>query len=226
MMNPATSDRSPASSSSTDPKRLANTPPLSMSATITTGISAARASPRFGRSPSRRLISARLPAPSHTTTSKRARRSSKASRTMPARRGRRFMYSSASDSPTARPITMTCARWSSTGLSNTGFIADSGATLAAAACAAWARAISPPSSVTKELRDMFCALNGATLTPRRTSHRHRPCTTTLFPTSDPVPATRIPPLILATRARATRPTRTTVGRSTRRAAVWPRARRR
>ena len=60
---------------------------------------------------------------------------------------------------------------------------------AAAACIAWARPISAPSSVTKEFSDMFCALNGATFTPCRASHRHSPATSTLLPASEPVPAT-------------------------------------
>src|SRR5579864_9351921 len=64
---------------------------------------------------------------------------------------------------------------------------------AAAACIAWARPISAPSAVTKEFSDMFCALNGATATPCRASHRHSPATSTLLPASDPVPATRSAP---------------------------------
>src|SRR6202011_3936578 len=48
---------------------------------------------------------------------------------------------------------------------------------------------SAPSSVTKEFSDMFCALNGATFTPCRASHRHNPATSTLLPASEPVPAT-------------------------------------
>ena len=60
---------------------------------------------------------------------------------------------------------------------------------AAAACMACARPISAPSSVTKEFSDMFCALNGATFTPCRASHRHSPATSTLLPASEPVPAT-------------------------------------
>ena len=69
---------SSGSSSASVPYSDANTPPRSMSPTSSTGRSAARARPRFARSPSRRLISAGLPAPSHTTTSKRARSSASA----------------------------------------------------------------------------------------------------------------------------------------------------
>src|SRR5215468_5422003 len=60
---------------------------------------------------------------------------------------------------------------------------------AAAACIAWARPISAPSRVTNEFSDMFCALNGATFTSCRASHRHNPATSTLLPASEPVPAT-------------------------------------
>src|SRR5579885_722434 len=63
----------------------------------------------------------------------------------------------------------------------------------AAACIAWARPISPPSGVTTELLDMFCALNGATDTPRRASHRQIPATSTLLPESEVVPATSSAP---------------------------------
>ena len=78
------------------------------------------------------------------------------------------------------------------GLSSTGFIAASGSMPAAAACMAWARPISAPSRVTTEFSDMFCALNGATLTPRRASQRQIPAVTTLLPASDVVPATSSP----------------------------------
>ena len=57
---------------------------------------------------------------------------------------------------------------------------------------AWARPISAPSLVTTEFSDMFCALNGATLTPRRASQRQIPAVTALLPASDAVPATSNP----------------------------------
>ena len=41
---------------------------------------------------------------------------------------------------------------------------------------------------------MFCALNGATLTPRRASSRQRPVVTWLLPASLVVPHTISPPL--------------------------------
>ena len=68
---------------------------------------------------------------------------------------------------------------------------------AAAACMTCARPISAPSAVTKEFSDMFCALNGATFTPCRASHRHSPATSTLLPASDPVPATSSVPFTAA-----------------------------
>src|SRR5674476_667270 len=43
-----------------------------------------------------------------------------------------------------------------------------------------------------ELLDMFCALNGATETPWRASHRQSPAVTRLLPASEVVPATSSP----------------------------------
>src|SRR3979411_67393 len=48
--------------------------------------------------------------------------------------------------------------------------------------------------VTAELLDMFCALNGATLTPLRARSRHNPATTIDLPASELVPATSSAPL--------------------------------
>ena len=78
MTKPATCAWSSASSSASVPKSEAKTPPRSMSPTTSTGRPASRARPMFVRSAWRRLISAGLPAPSQTTTSKRARRSASA----------------------------------------------------------------------------------------------------------------------------------------------------
>ncbi len=64
-----------------------------------------------------------------------------------------------------------------------------GDTRAASAWTIWARPISPPSGVTPELLDMFCALNGATLLPILAKMRHRAAVVMLFPTSDAVPRT-------------------------------------
>src|SRR3954464_3683279 len=76
-------------------------------------------------------------------------------------------------------------------------MAASGSTRAAAACITWARPISAPSAVTIELLLMFCALNGATDTPWRASHRQMPAVTTDLPASDVVPATSSAPLMPA-----------------------------
>ncbi len=77
---PATCRWSSADSSASVPYIAANTPPRSMSPTTTTGRPAAVARPMLAMSRSRRLISAGEPAPSQTTTSKRARRSARHSR--------------------------------------------------------------------------------------------------------------------------------------------------
>src|SRR5690349_769076 len=82
---------------------------------------------------------------------------------------------------------MICAPVSVSGFSSTGFMCTLGGSLAALACTAWARPISPPSAATAALFDMFCGLNGATLRPRRTSARHSPATMTDLPTWLPVP---------------------------------------
>src|SRR5665647_1203149 len=71
-------------------------------------------------------------------------------------------------------------------------MAASGTTPHASAWTHWARPISDPSAQTIELLDMFCALKGATDTPRRASHRHSPAVTRLLPASDVVPATSSP----------------------------------
>lgn len=47
--------------------------------------------------------------------------------------------------------------------------------------------ISPPSTVTVALFDIFCGLNGATFRPRRTAALHRPATSIDLPTFEPVP---------------------------------------
>src|SRR5579875_3896129 len=86
------------------------------------------------------------------------------------------------------------------GLSRIGLNRTLGSRPAARAWIAWARPISPPSTVTAELLDMFCALNGATLTPRRASSRHNPATTTDLPASEVVPATSSAPVTLVRRA--------------------------
>ena len=47
------------------------------------------------------------------------------------------------------------------------------------------------------LFDMFCALNGATRTPRLANARHSAVVTIVFPASDVVPAMRRAPVIRA-----------------------------
>ena len=73
------------------------------------------------------------------------------------------------------------------GFSRTGFMCTLGGVRAAHACSAWARPISPPSPVTAALLDMFCGLNGRTLSPRLVKARAKPATISDLPTSDPVP---------------------------------------
>src|SRR6516164_7091714 len=85
------------------------------------------------------------------------------------------------------PWTTTCAPISLCGLSRTGFMCTLGGTPDARACRAWARPISPPSSVTAALFDMFCGLNGRTRSPRSAKARARPATMSDLPTSEPVP---------------------------------------
>ena len=87
----------------------------------------------------------------------------------------------------ALPWMITCAPRSLVGLSSTGFRSVCAAIPAATACNAWARPISPPSTVTALLSAMFCGLNGATRTPARRASRQRPATSVLLPASDVVP---------------------------------------
>ena len=64
---------------------------------------------------------------------------------------------------------------------------STGSTPQARACNACARPISPPSAVTAALFDMFCGLNGRTLSPRRVKARASPASSSDLPTSEPVP---------------------------------------
>ena len=98
-------------------------------------------------------------------------------------------------------MTITWLWRSPDGLIRIGFIAASGSMPAAAACTACARPISLPSRATTEFSAMFCALNGATLTPRRCSQRQMPAVTTDLPASECVPQTRIAPFIARPSAR-------------------------
>ena len=140
------------------------------------------------------MTSAGLPAPSHTTTSKRPASSSYAAWAASASPPRPPANSVAPRRPAGRPRTTTWLTRSLPGLSSTGFIADSGSARAANACTHCARPISAPSAVTIELFDMFCALNGATDSPRRAKARHSAVVTTVLPASEVVPATRRLPM--------------------------------
>ncbi len=71
-------------------------------------------------------------------------------------------YARAVMSPRTLPLTMTWDPVSPVGLSKMGFMRTEGLMPAASACMTWARPISSPSSVIKELRAMFWDLKGAT----------------------------------------------------------------
>src|SRR6202021_2054760 len=176
------------------PKRGAGSPPRSMSPTMTTGRFAARARPMFTKSVARKLISAGEPAPSQITTSNSVRNCANSSCTTAESLLRSDQYSAAVATPATCPLITSCEVMSLPGLSRIGLNRTRGAKPAARACIAWARPISPSSTVTAELFDMFCALNGATRIPLRTSNRHSPATTIDLPASDVVPATSSAPL--------------------------------
>src|SRR3954470_15002161 len=82
---------------------------------------------------------------------------------------------------------MTWAPVSASGLSSTGFMSVCGACPDASACKACARPISPQSTVTAALFDMFWGLKGATRSPRIRAARQRPATRSDLPTFDPAP---------------------------------------
>jgi hypothetical protein len=73
------------------------------------------------------------------------------------------------------------------GFKSTGFMRTSGSIRQAWACRTWARPISPPLLVTKELSDMFWALNGATQSPSCRKIRHRAAVRTDLPALDERP---------------------------------------
>ena len=99
------------------------------------------------------------------------------------------VFRSTDDGTTWAPI-------SDCGFSSTGFMCTLGRNLAARACVAWARPISPPSTVTAALFDMFCGLNGATPILRRRKTRPKPATSVLLPASDVVPCTISVPVFM------------------------------
>ena len=76
------------------------------------------------------------------------------------------MYSAALAMANTLPCTTTCEPVMLCGFNSTGFMCTLGGTRAARACSACARPISPPSTATAALFDMFCGLNGRTFSPR------------------------------------------------------------
>src|SRR5882672_1871733 len=88
-------------------------------------------------------------------------------------------------------MSTTWLRASASGLRRTGFIRASGGTPAASACRTCARPISDPSAQTPALFDMFCALKGATRSPRRANHRQSAAARNDFPASLLQPRTMI-----------------------------------
>ena len=122
IINPLIKSASCLSSTFSVPTRLAITPPRSISPTITTGTSAARANPILAISPPRRLTSAGLPAPSTMTRSASAFSLPKLFMTAGNRSDLRVPYSRARMLPTRLPCTMTCAPVSVSGFRRTGFI--------------------------------------------------------------------------------------------------------
>ena len=114
----------------------------------------------------RRLVSAGLPAPSSRTSSNSASSSCSACSATGQSDGGRSRQAVRLSSWSTRPSTTTWLRSSASGLTRIGFMRTSGSTPAASACRYCAAPISPPST-TRALFDMFCALNGATRTPRR-----------------------------------------------------------
>ena len=114
-------------------------------------------------------------------------------------------YSVVERVPAGWPITISWLVRSPVGLSSSGFIAASGVAPAASAWTHCAWPISLPSGVTAALSAMFCALNGATLTPLRASNRHSPATTKDLPASLAVPQTSKPPFTIPPDAPKTAP---------------------
>ena len=137
------------------PANCAITPPRSISPIKTTGIFAASAKPMLAISPSRRLISAGLPAPSMTTKSTECAMVKKDSSTFGSNSDFKDEYSLAFTVVFLLPCTTTWAPISVSGFNKMGFICTVGSRLHAIACKACARPISPPSIVTAALFDIF-----------------------------------------------------------------------
>ena len=89
--------------------------------------------------------------------------------------------------PWTRPFTITWLPTSVVGFRRMGFIRTSGRMPAASAWTTWARPISPPSRVIKELRAMFWLLKGATRSPSCRKIRQSPAASRLLPALDMVP---------------------------------------
>ena len=168
--------RSASGSSAQVPYRWAKAPPRSISATSRQRASAWRATRRLTTSLAIRLISAGEPAPSITTTSWLARSASSAAAICGQTRSLRPRQGSSPSAWSTCPISTTWLRVSASGLSSSGFMRTSGSARAARAWKYWALPISrnaPPrstaspveSATTLALLLMFCALNGATLSP-------------------------------------------------------------
>ena len=113
-------------------------------------------------------------------------------------------YSRALICPQTSPFTMTWEPMSLVGFKRIGFISTEGSTPAASAWTTWARPISNPSRVMKELRAMFWALKGATLRPSCRNTRQRPAASRLLPALDMVPWTMIDFAIYTSLAQARR----------------------
>src|SRR2546422_1018299 len=99
------------------------------------------------------------------------------------RRGCRSNHGKALIVGSTRPMTITWLSVSALGLSSTGFRRACGVVRAANACRYCARPISAPSGVTAALLLIFCALKGATRTPRLARCRHRAVTRKDLPAS-------------------------------------------
>src|SRR5262249_57225962 len=99
------------------------------------------------------------------------------------RRGCRSSHGTALRVGSTRPITITWLSVSALGLTSTGFMRACGVVRAASACRYCARLTSVPSGVTAALLLMFCALKGATCTPRLARWRHRAVTRNDLPAS-------------------------------------------
>ena len=169
------------------PTKLAITPPRSISPIIIVGIDNFVANPIFAISPSRRLISAGLPAPSTKIRSCLADKFKKAFSTYGISEPLIFWYSNPLTDLSNLPLIISCDPLSLCGLRSIGLCKILGSSPDAIACIACALPISPPSKVAAALFDIFCGLNGATDIPFLLNRRHSPATIIDLPTLEPVP---------------------------------------